>query len=226
MPRQSRVVIPQIPHHITQRGNYQLPVFEKADDYKRYCNWYNEYAARYAVKTYAYCLMVNHVHFIAEPEDGEGLARLFNTLHMLYAQNMNKRRNVVGHLWQGRFFSCALEERHLYRAIRYVENNPVRAHMVNHAQEYEWSSAQEHLGKNNGLIKLHVLEDLTGVDWQDYLQENDEKTNEEMRIITRKGLILGTDNFINEMEQRFQRRLTRLKKGRPRKSHGEYAYKK
>jgi len=58
----------------------------------------------------------------------EMLAKTFNMLHMRYSQHVNIRNKGADHLWQGRFFSCLLDERHLYAGLRYVENNPVRAH--------------------------------------------------------------------------------------------------
>jgi putative transposase len=77
-----------------------------------------------------------HVHFITVPMEHDSMAKIFNTLHRRYSQHINKRHNVSGHLWQGRFFSCALDEGHLYSGIRYVENNPVRAKITNKADEY------------------------------------------------------------------------------------------
>jgi len=141
MPRHSRIVIPDIPHHVTQRGNYRQPIFDSDSDYEKYSSWFNEYAVRYRLEVLAYCLMSNHVHFIVVPSKEETLARVFNTVHMRYAQYVNKRLKATGHLWQGRFFSCILDDKHLYRAIRYVENNPVRIKVVKKAWLYKWSSA-------------------------------------------------------------------------------------
>ena len=104
MPRQARIVIPGIAHHVTQRGNYQSAIFEQDQDYRKYSYWIKEYASEYQVKILAYCLMTNHVHFILIPKTEDGLARLFNTVHMRYAQYINIRRKACGHLWQGRFY--------------------------------------------------------------------------------------------------------------------------
>ena len=155
MPRSARIVIPDIPHHITQRGNYQQEVFDNNDNYKQYCEWINEYAQKNSVDILAYCLMGNHVHFIVIPKKENSLAKLFNTTHMRYSQYLNKERGMKGHLWQGRFYSCLLDDAHLYRAIRYVENNPVRAKMVKNAWDYEYSSAKDHTDmRNKPLIRI------------------------------------------------------------------------
>jgi len=109
MPRISRPVAVEYPHHITQRGNYQQAVFEEEDDYIQYLQWLNEYCGKYFLKIWAYCLMGNHVHFIVVPMKDNSLAKTFNTLHMRYSQYFNKKKNLRGHLWQGQFYSCILD---------------------------------------------------------------------------------------------------------------------
>jgi putative transposase len=66
--------------------------------------------------------------------------------HGRYALCLNTRRHRVGHLWQNRFYSCALDEVHLWTAVRYVERNPVRAQLVTRPEDYLWSSAAAHVG--------------------------------------------------------------------------------
>ena len=141
MPRISRAVAIGFPHHITQRGNYRRNVFENEADYLHYIDWLVLYSDKYLLEIWAYCLMGNHVHFIVLPLNADSIARTFNTLHMRYAQCINRRHKQAGHLWQGRFVSCVLDERHLYAGIRYVEKNPVRAGVVRKPQDYRWSSA-------------------------------------------------------------------------------------
>jgi putative transposase len=110
MPRLARAVSPRIPHHITQRGNRREPVFFSDEDRTAYLDWLKEYAERFEVDILAYCLMTNHIHLVAVPESEEGLHRLLKPLHMRYAQRINRAKGWKGHLWQGRFFSSALDE--------------------------------------------------------------------------------------------------------------------
>ena len=215
MPRQSRLVLPNVAHHIVQRGNYKRPVFILNSDFKKYCEWFKEYAEKYGVETYAYCLMTNHVHFIVMPKTEDGLAKVFNTLHMRYAQRINKRRSVTGHLWQGRFFSCLLDEAHLYRAIRYVEKNPVRAQLVQNAWDYEWSSANEHVGGGKGPIPLSRSFEMSAQEWKEYLTELDDEMNHEIRLKTQRGLAIGSEKFVTDVENKLKRSLTCLSPGRP-----------
>jgi len=219
MPRQARIVIPNTAHHITQRGNYQQQVFERKEHYKQYCDWINEYAEELGVGILGYCLMNNHVHFIVTPKREDDLAVLFKTVHMRYSHYINRQRAIKGHLWQGRFYSCVLDDIHLYRAIRYVENNPVRARIVEEAWGYQWSSAQDHVSqKEKALIKLTGYKGIKDKkDWKEYLKEDDLQMTEDIRLKTDRGLVVGTDKFISKLEKVLNRSLKCLNQGRPRK---------
>ena len=146
MPRRARVVFEGVVHHITQRGNYRQNVFEDDSDKRKYVEFIREYSEKYGMKIYAYCLMSNHVHFIAAPVKEDSLAMIFKYSNMRYSSYFNKKNKRSGHLWQGRFYSCPLQFEHALEALRYVERNPVRARMVELPWEYEWSSAREHVG--------------------------------------------------------------------------------
>ena len=146
MPRRARVVFEGVVHHITQRGNYRQNVFEDDSDKRKYVEFIREYSEKYGMKIYAYCLMSNHVHFIAAPVKEDSLAMTFKYANMRYSSYFNKKNKRSGHLWQGRFYSCPLQFEHALEALRYVERNPVRARMVELPWEYEWSSAREHVG--------------------------------------------------------------------------------
>ena len=220
MPRKTRIIIPGQAHHITQRGNNCQRVFENPADYLQYCAWLNKYAAIHKVGILSFCLMPNHVHLIMDPQDAEGIGRLLNTVQMHHAQYMNKKRRTSGHLWQGRYFSCILDDAHLYRAIRYVERNPVRANMVPAAWEYPWSSAHARITQgNNSAISLKETTAINGEDWKAYLQEADEEFLETIRIKTQKGLAIGSKRFLGKMENRLGKILHELKPGRPGKLH-------
>ena len=217
MPRIARAVAVGHPHHITQRGNYRQTVFEKDTDYLQYLDWLTVYSKKYLLKIWAYCLMINHVHVIAVPMEHDSLAKSFNMLHMRHAQSINMRNKATGHLWQGRFYSCVLDERHLYAAIRYVENNPVRAQIVTKAEGYQWSSALAHVkGKNDP-----VLSDDCGIverikDWSSYLREKEEAALvENIRKNTKTGRPCGDDKFISGVEKLVGRSLSALPWGRP-----------
>ncbi|MDO8127751.1 MAG: transposase [Candidatus Brocadiales bacterium] len=220
MPRIARAVTVGYPHHITQRGNYRQAVFESDEDYNRYLEWLRLYSKKYSLKIWAYCLMGNHVHFIAVPMGTDSLAKTFNTLHMRYSQYFNMRNKATGHLWQGRFYSCVLDEKHLYSGIRYVENNPVRARIVRKAEEYKWSSAQGHVKKKTDQVLsegCYMVEKIK--DWSAYLMEKEETSLvDAIRQNTKTGRPCGDNVFMRRVEAVLGRKLAALPWGRPRRA--------
>ena len=145
MARLPRIVLPGIPHHVTQRGNRREPVFFEDGDYALYLDLLAEAATRAQVSIWGYCLMPNHVHIIATPSDEDGLRRTFRTVHRHYTGYINARMRVTGHLWQGRFSSVAMDEAHLVGALRYVALNPVRARLTERPEDWRWSSTAAHV---------------------------------------------------------------------------------
>jgi putative transposase len=222
MPRIPRPVFPGIPHHITQRGNRRENVFFSDGDRAAYPGWMAHYCAKFRVEVLAYCLMTNHVHFVAIPERDNALEKVFRPLHTRYAQRINRARGWTGHVWQGRFFSSALDESYLWRAIRYVERNPVRAGMVSRAEDYRWSSAPSHCGlaDDYAFTKDHAWVGLlTSIgSWSKWLAEADQW--EELRVLrhhVERGLPCGTDDFVRGLELRAGHALRPTTVGRPRK---------
>jgi len=150
MARTARAVAADTPHHVTQRGNGRQDVFFTDRDREVYLDAFFDYAARYSLRVWGYCLMSNHVHFVVVPERERSLARVFGRTHSDYARYANLVRRSCGHLWQARFYSCALDEHHAWQALAYVERNPVRAALMDEAEEYPWSTAAAH-SREDGL---------------------------------------------------------------------------
>ena len=155
MARIARVVIPSVPHHITQRGNRRQQTFFCEADFRHYINLLHEFKNDAGVKVWAYCLMPNHVHIVAVPEQIDSLANLFRPVHQKYSRNINARFGWRGHLWQERFHSSAMDEAHTLAAVRYVELNPVRARLCARPQDWMFSSANAHLsGREDRLVTM------------------------------------------------------------------------
>ncbi len=223
MPRMARVVIPGCPHHVTQRGNRGEDVFFTEGDRVRYLDLLGEYAEKHGLAIQAYCLMANHVHLVAVPRTEASLATALKPVHMRYAQHVNWTQHIGGRLWQGRFFSCPLDEEHLWAAVRYVERNPVRAGMVERAEDYRWSSAAAHCGLRADAVVSDPCEPtarLTPTQWQQWLREPWEAEPEmtaRLRHCTRTGRPAGGAGFIARLEALVGRVLRPKKGGRPRK---------
>jgi len=215
----ARTVFAGVPHHITQRGNRRDDVFFVEADRQRYLDLLKEYSEEKGLEILAYCLMTNHVHLVAIPRADTTLADVLKPVHTRYAQHVNWTHHLEGRLWQGRFFSCPLDESHCMAAVRYVECNPVRAGIVNRAELYRWSSAATHVAGKTGPLVSGRLQVETGIeDWSAWLAEGvPESVIEQLRRSTRRGRPLGDDSFIARLELLCNRILRPRKVGRPRK---------
>lgn len=222
MPRLARPVFSGVPHHVTQRGNRREDVFFNGEDRTAYLGWLRDYCANYGVQVLAYCLMTNHIHLVVVPESKEALEQVFRPLHTRYAQRINRVKKWKGHVWQGRFFSSALDETYLWAAIRYVERNPVRARMVRRAENYPWSSAAAHCGLKEDTVLTADAEWLRQVkslgNWPRWLAEGDRP--EQLEVLRRhveRGLPCGAGGFIRKLERQAKQLLRPTPRGRPRK---------
>jgi REP-associated tyrosine transposase len=214
----ARAVAVAFPHHVTQRGNHRQQVFENDDDYTMYLDWLKTYSRRHSLKIWAYCLMNNHVHFISVPMEADSLAKVFDTLHMRSSQHINRKTRATGHLWQGRFFSCILDERHLYACIRYVENNPVRVGLVKRAEEYRWSSAVSHVLRKDDPILSDDCPVKDGVKyWIAYLEDRDDSAVDLVPHCSKTGRPCGDESFVARMETVLGRKLVPRDRGRPKR---------
>ena len=139
------------------RPNSQRVFFSDAD-YELYRDLLRKACARETVAVWGYCLMPNHVHLILTPATPEGLGRALGKAHRRYSAFVNARNRVTGHLFQGRFSSVVMDEEHLLAAARYAAMNPVRARLVERAEDRPWSSARAHLsGRNDRLVEVAPL---------------------------------------------------------------------
>ena len=216
MARIARVVVPEYPHHITQRGVRSMAIFGGGDDRRRYLSFMREETEQFGVEVLSWCLMTNHVHLVAVPSTEDGLAKAIGHAHKAYTRMRNFREGVRGYLFQGRFGSCVLDEPHLLAAARYIEQNPVKARMVKVPWEYGWSSARYHVGER-WTDKLVTDRHLRGLvrDWKEFLLEDDPKAEEVIRQATRTGRPAGDGSFVKLVEKLTGRDLTKRKAGRP-----------
>ena len=214
MARIARVVVPNHPHHITQRGSRRQPTFFCSEDYQLYIDLCAEFSKKYGVEIWAYCLMPNHVHLVAVPENDKSLSQCFSRLHHKYAYLINKRNEWQGHLWQQRFFSCVMDENHLLATVRYIELNPVRAKICSSPTDWLWSSASAHSnGISNPLLAVKPMLDRVD-NWAEYLGQKDNKSDiESIRKHTRTGRPVGSETFVESISKFTGRKLVKSKPG-------------
>ncbi len=214
MARLARVVIPGLPHHVTQRGNGRARTFFGDDDYALYRDMLAASCRAAEVEVWAWCLMPNHVHLILVPSDADGLRRALAPVHRRYAGIIHARRKRSGHFWQGRFGCVAMDEAHLVAALRYVSLNPVRARLVTRARDWRWSSVRAHSnGRDDGLTAIAPVRER----YPDFSQFLSEETDEDMlrrlRGAETIGRPLGNAKFLDALERKTRRVLKPGKRG-------------
>ena len=125
----------------------------------------------------------------------------------------NFAEGVRGYLFQGRFGSCVLDEKHLVAAVRYMKNNPIRAGMVKGAWEYPWSSARFHVGEQEVDVLVEDR-DLLGLvaNWREFLQGEDSGVEKDLRRATKTGRPLVDHEHLARIEKKTGRN---LQKGKP-----------
>ncbi len=217
MTRQARIVVPGLPHHVTQRGSRSQNIFFSAADNRAYLRDLAACGRHYGLALWAYCLMPNHVHLIVVPATVEAMGRCLGETHRRHSQRINGRMGWNGHLWQDRFASFVMDQGHLLAAVRCVELNPLRAGLVERPEAFPWSSAAHHLlGRPDRALTPSPLAELAG-DWQQYLEAGmSEAECERLRRHAKEGWPLGNEGFVRALENRLGRRLRTGRSGRPR----------
>ncbi|MCB1058098.1 MAG: transposase [Acidobacteria bacterium] len=216
MPRLARVVVPGIPHHVTQRGNRRQQTFFYESDFELYKQHMAEWCSRHGVKVLTYCLMPNHTHLVLVPSTADGLARAVGEAHRHYTSAIHERYSWRGYFWQGRFGSFPMDEEYLLRATRYILLNPVRAGFVSSPFDWPHSSARAHRNRQpDPLIDPRPLDERVE-SWDDYLATGvPAKEEASFRKHQRTGRPLGSQPFVRQLEKRLGRRLRPRRPGRP-----------
>lgn len=215
MARLPRLVLPGLPYHVTQRGNRRQPTFFNDEDYALYRDLLADAAVKAETEIWCYCLMPNHVHLVVVPSDADGLRRTFADAHRRYTAYINARHRWTGHLWQGRFGAVVMDEEHLAHAMRYVSLNPVRARLVERAEDWRWSSVRAHLaGEDDGLVRVAPALDRYGA-FDSFLGTPADYGDawRALRQSETSGRPLGSTAWIAELETRTGRTLAPQKRG-------------
>ncbi len=222
MPRIARVIGVGYPYHLVHRGNNRSTVFSDRADFEKYLSLLEKYSSEKRAVILSYCLMTNHVHLLVRPLEGETLAKMMQGIALCYAQYFNRKNERTGRLWESRYYSSIVDEdRYLWAVGAYVENNPVRAGIVNRAEDYGYSSARAQLlGEKDALLK----EPLFG---RGQLEEyrrlvrgtEDQGLLEEIRRQTKSGKPIGDAKFCESISSKLGHALIFRPRGRPRKNN-------
>ena len=229
MPRCGRVVLPNYPHHVVQRGHNKQVVFAADTDYRYYLSTLKQFKDVYGVKVYGFCLMTNHVHLILQPGEAvDGLGQLMKRLAGRQTRFMNRNKSRTGTLWEGRYKSSPIEtDSYLLACRRYVELNPVRARMTADPAGYKWSSYRQHAGIDGEFDWLDVDPCYQALGKSDIDRQARYRTFVEngipagelalFREALQRGQLTGAGHFADEVEAIVGRRIENRRPGRPRK---------
>jgi len=140
MSRKPRIWFPGAIYHITSRGNRKAAIFYVKKDYERYLELLEATRRTYPFILHSYCLMPNHIHLLLETIDTHP-KEIMRMLHSKYAIYFNKRYDLVGHVFQGRYGAKLIDSPdYLSQASRYIHLNPVEANLASSPEKYPWSS--------------------------------------------------------------------------------------
>jgi putative transposase len=230
MPRPLRPIDDDLIYHVINRGNNRQDVFHKPADFQAFLATLADLKERKPFELYGYCLLNNHVHLLLRPK-GPTISRIMQSLLVSHTQRYHRHYHSGGHIWQGRFKSPVIQnDEHLLAVLRYIEANPLRAALVQRAEEYPWSSYRAHgLGEPNELIdRLITYEDLSPLvkvrarKWAEKVHRPmDEAVLHAIRRSNATGLPYGDEAWTRRLANRLNLDLTIRPRGRPRKTINE-----
>ena len=209
MPRIARKESQSCFYHIMVQGINKEYIFAKPKEAEKFKEILLRKLERSEVTILAYCIMGNHAHILIYSDKNENISKYMQKVNTTYSQFYNKEKKRVGYVFRDRYSSQdILNERQIYNCIRYIHNNPVKAKIVQHAKDYEYSSYKEYIGEkqviNDSSIellfgsekgykeqfiiihnKIDMEEDFIDVkkDSLEYIVEIEEKYNIEIRSI-------------------------------------------
>ena len=229
MPRPLRILLPNTPHHIVQRGHNRQAVFVADEDYRYYLDNLIFSKQEFGCKVYAYCLMTNHIHLIVAPgDDPDSVSQLMRRVAGRQTRYVNKLENRSGSLWEGRFKSSVVSAvEYLAACCRYIELNPVRAGIAAAPDQYRWSSYLSKVaGRKDPVVDYdsgYLALGRNRKERQDAYAKYVAATLPEgeiklIREALQRGQLTGSDRFLKEISSWLGIRISNKGPGRPKKN--------
>jgi len=225
MARLPRIDIVGVPQHVVVRGVDRQPCFFERSDRALYLEILREAASRCNVAVHAFVLMTNHVHLLATGGAPGALSSVMQRIGLRYVRRVNGLYERTGTLFEGRFRSSLVQsERYLLACMRYIELNPVRAHMVDQAEDYPWSSYRHNAGIECGgwltphdeFLRLGASDDERARAWRTLVSmapDDDELSS--IRTHVAGNRVLGDTGFQQHIAGMLGRRVHIVRPGRP-----------
>lgn len=227
MPRTSRTVVPDLPHHVVQRGHNSQPIFATDKDCQAYIGGLQEFREAFGLKIYGWCLMSNHVHLILDPgPDASSLSRFMKRLAGRHTRRINRLLRRTGTAWEGRFKCSPIEfDSYLLACARYVDLNPVRAGVVDQPWAYAWSSYRAKAGLepcdwldlDPCYVALGETATARQARYREFVAQGcPEQEVSLIRNACRRNQLTGSERFSRDIEKIVGKRICQRGRGRPR----------
>ena len=212
MPRIARIVIPGVPHLISQCGNRSEPLFHSADDRLSYLETLSTFLRIDGDRLWSYRLDDRELLLVVVPARAESLAMAIRKTHGAYGRRVNRRQGRTGSLFAARFRSCPVDEQYLSVAVRYVERFEGAP-----PPEPRCSAGAHCRGTRGPGNCLDEGLPVSPPDWRAFLTGRDEQEAIE-RVLSRLrlGKPAGSPSFVERVEDMTGLNLSR-RPGRPRK---------
>ena len=222
MPRRPRICPAKTCFHVLNRAVARLTLFEKPDDYEAFEGVLKEAVERESLPIFAYTVMPNHWHFVVRPESDSQLSDFFRWLTHTHTMRWHAHYHTegTGHLYQGRFKTFPIEDdQHLLTVLRYVERNPLRASLVEKAEDWKYASLWRQA--NGKPVDRELLADWPiprPRQWRAHVNKpQSESEVAAIRHCVRKGCPYGSETWITQSAARLKLEHTLRSRGRPRK---------
>jgi putative transposase len=225
MARLPRLVVPEHPHHVVQRGNNGQAIVLDDEDRREWLRLLGDAASTHGLAVHAYALLDDHFRLLATPKDSTSLSATMQSLGRRYVSGFNRRHGRTGTLWEGRFRGGLLEAgSHLLSCMQFIELSPVLKGVASGAVEFPWSSAAHHLGQRRDLLvadhPLYWALGNTPFERQAAYRKRLEQglpaaEMEALEQSARQGWPLGTQAFLKTLASAANRPLTPRPRGRP-----------
>lgn len=223
MPRPLRITPGDMVFHVMNRSVLGIPLFKTDQDYLYFLSILEETRKLYPMRICAYCIMPNHWHFVLWPKGDDDIPAFMHRLTTTHAVTWQKYHNTVGsgHVYQGRYLSIPIGHGdHMFRIIRYVERNALRANLVEKAEYWRWGSLRQRVKDCfDSPITLSGWPQPQPIDWLNYV--NTPLTAPELRAIRHhinRGIPYGDEKWIRKVVHDLGLESTLIERGKyPRK---------
>jgi putative transposase len=220
MPRTKRFCPAGEVFHVLNRAVARLTIFEKPEDYGAFMRVINETWQMVPLTIFAMVAMPNHWHFVVRPETSDQVSEFFRRLTVMHTMRWHAHYKTggTGHLYQGRFKSFPIQsDNHLLTVMRYVERNPVRANLIELAEEWKWSSAyvRRHSPDESGWLAIPDDPPLPR-NWRSWVNKVETEAElQSVRNSVKRGLPFGEAQWTKNSAARLGLESTTRPKGRP-----------